>query len=111
MPILGDRKPTYDTVQCVLSEYHPSSSVFFDERTAFYISRIEFFKSAQDAAEGKNGTVIDLSSRKAAERALYIDKDNPEGLFGASEFSIADSALSMKLSSSGGRMAEYGEHR
>lgn len=108
MPYRGEHKPTYDTIHCTITDHHPSSQAFFDVGTLFYIKQIEFFKSTADAVLSENGTVIDLSSKKAAERTLFLDTDTPEGLFGVSEFDSKENALSLKRSDSDGAMADYG---
>ncbi|MBQ8552025.1 MAG: AraC family transcriptional regulator [Clostridia bacterium] len=103
-----DNQPVYDAVQCTLNKYHPCPTLLLDPGHCFFIKRIEFYKNMEDAENARDGTVIDLSSRKAAERTLRLDTDNADGLFGKYEFDAAERALSLKRSESSGKWADYG---
>ena len=75
----------------------------------FYIREIAFFQSYEDAKRyGSRATVIDLTSKTAAEQMLRLDDDNSAGLFGVFEFDSREGALSLKKSESAGGFAEYG---
>lgn len=117
MPSSNSSEKDYDTIQCTLNTYHPCPVLLSQKDEYFYIKRIEFFASAADAELARGGTVIDLSSRVAAERTLSFDtentdskfvKHNAEGLFGMSEFDDNEHALSLKYSDSSGERADCG---
>ena len=108
MPSIRNYNATYDPVHCTFYNYHPGSSMRFDDDTHFFIKKIEFYMSAEDAKLDRNGTVIDLSSGSAAKRTLFLDQDTYAGLFGCSEFDSQELALSMKQSGANGHMADYG---
>ncbi len=99
---------TYDPIHCAFYDYHPCPTLLLAAGSNFFIKKIEFFSSAEDAEQSRNGTVIDLSSKKAAKSTLFLDQDPPTGLFGSYEFDDDEHALSLKQSDSNGHMADFG---
>ena len=96
-------------IELNVSRYDPHPEWLSMPGLYFYIREIAFFQSYEAAKlYVSQATVIDLTSRTAAEQTLRLDDDNSAGLFGSFEFDSREGALSLKKSESAGGFAEYG---